>query len=273
MDEVMAESGEVTETPESNSQETAAAEEVIQPTVEEVAKAMGWRPKESMKDPNKFVDAATYIKRTASIKDDYKREITQLKRTVEGIAKTFENATQAQYQKGIQDAEKRMAEAKEAYDFDKFEQAQREAAYLKQQASTVNTPNSEIQDFIDRNEWFDKDKEMTADALDYKERYIKANPGAPANEVLAYVEKRIKRDYPDQFKEPEPEQRRQPAVEGVRAGNTVSENWQKWEKQLSTFEKDIMDAMTQQTHNGKPVISKKQYIESLAAQGRFERSY
>lgn len=271
--EEIAESGEVTET-EPTSQETAIADEVTQPTVEDVAKAMGWRPKESMKDPSKFVDAATYIKRTATIKDDYKREISQLKKSVEGIAKTFETATQAQYQKGIQDAENRMKAAKEAYDFDAFEQAQREAQYLKQQASTTST-SSEVQDFIDRNDWFDKDKEMTADALDYKERYIKANPNAPANEVLAYVEKRIKRDYPDHFEEVKVETTsRQPAaVEGVRSGNTSTENWQRWEKNLNQLERSIMESMTSQLHQGKPIITKKQYIESLAAQGRFERSH
>lgn len=268
MDEITADSGESTE-----SQEAAIAEEVqTQPTVEEVAKSMGWRTKESMKDPEKFVDAATYIKRTAAIKDDLNREVKNLKKSVEGIAKTFETATHAQYQKGIQDAEKRMKEAKEAYDFDAFEQAQREAAYLKQQVAAPTSAPSEIQDFIERNTWFDKNKEMTADALDYKERYIKANPDSDAAEVLAYVEKRIKRDYPEEFEDKSTVSKQPTAVEGVRSGNTTTESWSRQEKELSQFEKNIMESMITQMHNGKPVITKKQYIEQLAATGRFERS-
>jgi hypothetical protein len=58
----------------------------------------------------------------------------------------------------------------------------------------------------------------------------------------------------------------------VKGNNTGGQaTWEKQEKELSEIEAKTMNAMCGQMHNGKPIMTKKTYIESLASSGRFGR--
>jgi len=211
-------------------------------------------------------------------------ELKELKKSVDAIKNTFHQATAAQYEKGLKDKEAEMQAAKAAYDFDKYEKAKAEHQQLqqmKEQQQEQQTADPEVlpevDAFVKRNAWFDKDKAMTADALHYKELYLKTNPGAPAKEVLEYVEKRIKRDYPESFEqnqtgENQNEQRRPAAgVEtGNRGGNSSVAQWQRDSKLLNQLERDMMKIMCSETRNGKPVMTEQKYIENMRAQGAFD---
>ncbi len=251
-------------------------QEVVSPTVEEIAKSIGYRSKEEMKDPSKHVDAAEYIKRTAKFNDDYRKEIKNLKRSMDGISATLQQTAVAKFDEGVKAAEARLKDAKEAFDVDAVEKAAHDVAMAKQNAVAAIPvkDQAEIDAFCERNPWFDTNKVMRTDALEYREKFVKRNPDATTAEVLEYVETKIKKDYPDKFKVDEPEKKASPAgPEGVTSNNTSSKaTWEKQEKELSDIERNTMNAMCQQMHNGKPIMTKKQYIESLAASGRFGRS-
>jgi SOS-response transcriptional repressor LexA len=253
-------------------------QEVHQPTIEEIAKAIGYRSKEEMKDPTKHVDAAEYIKRTAKFNEDYRKEIKNLKRSQDGIAATIQQIAADKFAEGVRAAEAKLAEAKAAYDPDAIEAAAHEVREAKQKAAQVATvpatDQAEIDAFCERNTWFDTNKTMRTDALEYREKFVKRNPDATTAEVLEYVETKIKKDYPDKFKATEPAERKQSPAgpEGVKNNNTgAAALWEKQEKELSDFERNTMNALCAQTHNGKPITTKKQYIESLAQSGRFGR--
>lgn len=252
--------------------------EAAPPTVEEIAKAIGYRDKDQMKDPSKHVDAATYIKNTAKFNESYRQEIKNLKRSQDGIAATIQQIAADKFAEGVRAAEAKLAEAKAAYDPEAIEAAAHEVAAAKQKAAQVATvpanDQAEIDAFCDRNPWFDTNKTMKTDALEYRDKFVKRNPDATTAEVLEYVEVKMKQDYPDKFKTDEPPPRRNSAAgpEGVKSNNTGGQAaWEKQEKELSEFERNTMNAFCEQTHNGKPIMTKKQYIESLAQSGRFGR--
>jgi hypothetical protein len=57
----------------------------------------------------------------------------------------------------------------------------------------------EVQDFIMRNGWFDKDQKMTRRAIVYKDEYFAENPDGSLEDALQYVETEIKKAFSDKF--------------------------------------------------------------------------
>lgn len=188
-------------------------------TYEDVAIRMGWVPKEHFKgDISKWTDAETWVNETSKRNESWRHEVKTMKQTIDGMAKTFKSSMEAQYKRGLQDAQERRKEAIKAGDVEAVEEIDQHIETLKQQRQN-DKPEllPEVESFIGRHSaWWDKDKVMTADALDYKERYLKANPSATISEVLDYVEKKIQRDYPDVFKPAIQQTDTPPAPEGAR---------------------------------------------------------
>lgn len=244
------------------------------PSIEEVARSIGYRSKEEMKDPSKHVDAAEYIKRTADFNKGYRAEIKQLKRSIDGITATVSQVAVQKHAEGVREAEARLKAAKESFDPDAIENATVKLQQVKAATPQTNSAPPEVDEWCERNPWFDTDKTMKTDALEYGDKFQKRNPDATLQEKLDYIEAKIRKEYPDKFKKVEAEPRKGSAagVEGVQINNTGGkEAWEKQEKELNDFERNTMNAMCEQMHNGKPIMTKKQYIESLAQSGRFGR--
>jgi tetratricopeptide (TPR) repeat protein len=267
------------ETGQTGSEESTQEEhqEAAQPTIEEIAKSIGYRDKSEMKDPSKHVDAATYIKNTAKFNDSYRQEIKNLKRSIDGITATVSQVAVQKHAEGIAQAKAELKAAKEAFDPDAVEQATIALQKIKDSAPKAEAQApAEVDEWCERNSWFEADKGMKADALEYREKYIKANPDATISETLAYIEKKIRKDYPESFetKEAKPSAKAGPSAgpEGLgTVGGNSKEPWEKYEKELNKTERDTMNALCGMLHNGKAVITKKQYIDNLAASGRFGR--
>lgn len=199
-------------------------------TFEDVAREIGWVPKEDFKgNPDKWTDAKTWVKLNHKINNEHFTEIRNLKKTIDGMAKVHKSSVEAAYKRGIEEAQAARREAIKAGDVEEVEKIDQQIESMKQQV----TPEAgkllpEVEKFITRHaDWWDKDKVMTADALDYKERYIRANPGATIDDVLDYVEAKIRKDYPEKFSKAASaaEDNNSPAaVEGSRPGNSGKPN-------------------------------------------------
>jgi hypothetical protein len=105
---------------------------------------------------------------------------------------------------------------------------------------------------------------MQVDALEYKDRYVKRNPSAPLNEVLAYVEARIKKDYPEKFpvtpSAPAKSAPTTPPVEGGSGeGSSKSGDFNKLEASMTGEEKRVMAMFT-----AKGKMTKAEYLKSYA---------
>jgi hypothetical protein len=184
-------------TPEVPQEETPEQKTV---TYEEIASKVGWRPKTDFKgDPGRWTDAETWVATTANLNEGYRHEIKSMKRTIDGMAKTFKSTMEAQYQKGLQEAEEARRESIRVGDVEAVEAHDKYIETIKQSKPQDTEMKPEVQDFIMRNGWFDKDQKMTRRAIVYKDEYFAENPDGSLEDALQYVETEIKKAFSDKF--------------------------------------------------------------------------
>lgn len=237
------------------------------PTIEDLAREQGWNPDHS--GPDKL-SAEEFVRRKPLFDKIHaqSRELKEIKRSVAAMADTYKSMSEAQYRRGIADAQKRMDEAEASFNVAAFKEAQQEKSDLESASRAipkVDPVPAEVEDFCERNPWFDKDKVMQVDALEYKDRYLKRNPSAPLKEVLEYVEARIKRDYPEKFAAASSPSaaKREGSASAVEGGGSASKGsadpLAKLEASMSAEEKRVMAMFTS---GGK--MTKAEYLKSYA---------
>ncbi len=241
--------------------EGAEGQEAAQPTIEEIAAAQGWNPDHD--GPDK-IDAAEFVRRKPlfdKIKAQNK-ELREVKKLVEGMATTYKTMSEAQFKKGSAAAEERMRAAEAEFDVKAYKEASHDKQQLEAaQSSTVTaTEPPEVTEFCEKNPWFEKNAVMRTDALDYREKYLKANPNAPIADVLEYISTKIKRDYPEAFEPTEKKRATPSAVEGASA-SSVSDPLSKLKASMSTEEKRIMKMFVGE---GSGKMTEKEYLESYS---------
>lgn len=244
--------------------EAPAAEEQQGPPIEDVAREMGWNPEHD--GPDK-IDAAEFVRRKPlfdKIKQQSK-ELKDIKRMVEKITTTHKQISEAQYRRGITDAERRMKAAKDTLDVDGFQAAMNDKVALEQAVVAQNMQAElppEVAEWCERNKWFDTDTVMQADALEYRERFVRLNPNAHIKDVLAYVEKKIKKEYPEAFEEAKPEVKKPtaPAVETGGSDGGKSDPFAKLKSSMSAEEKRIMKMFI-----GPGKMTEAEYLKDYAA--------
>lgn len=205
-----------------------------EPSIEDNAREMGWRPKEEFKGPEeKWVDAETFVKRGEEILpilranskkdrealDAAKAEIAEMKRVFGEFKQYHSQTEQRAYQRAMRDLEARQAEAVEAGDVNEVRKITKEMTDLSKdvrtddQGSPYAGPDhaKALNQWKGDNPWFGSDSVMTAAANAIADE-LEAS-GVKGAEQLAEVGKRIRAEFPHKF---ENERRKQPAaVEGA----------------------------------------------------------
>ncbi len=232
------------------------------PSIEDIAKEQGWNP--NHEGPDK-IDAAEFVRRKPlfdKIKAQNK-ELKEIKKSVDLMAQTYKSMSEAQYKRGIADADKRMKAAEEALDIDGYKEAAADKALLETSHTDIKGPvPPEVEDFCARNPWFDNDPIMQTDALEYREKYIKRNPDASLSDVLKYVEIKIKKDYPEKF-EQSPKEVKKPSAAAVEDGtpgaSVSSDPLIKLKNSMSPEERRVMKMFT-----GSGQMTETEYLKSYA---------
>lgn len=232
--------------------------------IKEIAAKAGWKDSGPM-------DAEEFL---ATMPDRFKdkgKELKDLKRSVDAIKNTFEKAQETAYQRGVEAAQERLKAAKAAFDPDGIEQATRELEAAKVNKPTIAKNLSDEAEAFVNNPLLDKNPDMFTDAMDYRNKYLRTHPD-DIDGALLYAKRKIEKDYPEAFAPAKPkEDKRPPAggVEGVRGATVPTEQWKKDEALMMPHEIELMKAFTNQMHNGKPLMTKEEYIKNLRAQGAF----
>lgn len=179
-------------------QETVLVESQATPEVQQAAEAMGWIPPKRFKgDPERFIDADTYIKRGEEVLpivreqnkrlhteiDTLKRESQATKQALEKATKTLEQLEEVHTvatQKAVEDARRQvkaqLAAASEAGDHDgvaeltdqltKMNAAVPDKQVAAKPAAPVEfTPPPDLVEWNSENPWFGTNKRKTALAL------------------------------------------------------------------------------------------------------------
>lgn len=189
------------------------------PFIEELARRAKWTPKEEWKrDPDKWVDARTYLQRLPD-------ELETLKERNRRTAQAAEAVIEEDRRRAREQA---MAEVKAAAEAGDPERAARAAQQIEQTAG----PPPQVAAWIERNPWFREDP--VAHAVAAAASAAAAQRGLSVAEQLDAAEATVRRRFPEHFgeeevrREPEttkPDVRRQAPIPpqvhaGTRGGET-----------------------------------------------------
>jgi len=215
------------------------------------ARAQGWRPKEEYRgDPDRWVDADEFNRRGEEelpiLRERNKRlaeqvtestrreqaldaELAQMRRMNEialirqreQLAGQFHAAKRQAVELGDTDQFDQIAQ-QEYQALGQFDNEVREVVQQPQpqapQQSVYEQP--ETQQFVERNPWFETNREMHTMAVSVSQAIGNANPNLTLGEVLKQTEARVRTAYPEKFGTPSATNHRPsaPAVEGSGAG-------------------------------------------------------
>jgi hypothetical protein len=242
------------------------AEVISMEEFKQMAKKAGWKEDGPL-------DAKTFIAGMGDRFHENSQSTKQMKKMVEGMTRHFAKTVEIQVNEKLAQLDSERDKAIVAGDVN----AVKEIDKAIEKAKKTEIPGAEIerpavQEFVNRNAaWFEKDPEMTEAAVAFNKGYLSKHPTADDSEILDHVERKMKAAFPDYFKVETKEDPKPPSgVESPTQSGGKSEPWQKFESMMTSFEKGQMEDMLKQTHNGKPITTKKAFVESLMAVGAFE---
>lgn len=198
--------------------EEAESEVVVESASEseEKARAQGWVPKDDYKgDPAKWRDADAFLEVGSKINAVQKErnekltsEVLELKKTMQQLV----NDQQAQKEKAVEKAIKALkAERAEAINQGDGERVnaiddQIDATKEQAKASKDAIENPDFKSWHKENEWYLKDKVLTAEANDLFDKLTRSGGFGNAQEVYDTITSELKDRFPNKFKNPNREE-------------------------------------------------------------------
>ncbi len=220
------------------------ATEAPEPTVEDRARDMGWRPLSEFKgDESRFVDAETFVKKGEEVLPIVKAnarkaeealskaqaEIAEMKDSFREFKKYHSQTEQRALTQARKELEREMSEAVEAKDHKAVREIAADMAALSKDVQTDDHGNpyqspdhaKTLNAWKGENPWFGSDSVMTAAANAVANELEQS--GVKGAEQLAEVAKRMRAEFPHKF---ENANRRTPAaVEGSTPTRKAGKTW------------------------------------------------
>lgn len=165
-------------------------------SVEELAAEMGHTPREKWRgDPDEWKPAADFLKTTGKINKSLNNRLKGMEDQISNMARTSAVLTE---QALADQREKLLAERDEAIDMGDRAAVDKADAKLNTLNVTIKRPvEPEVTAFTERNEWFEKDTEATAWAINRADEL--ARTGIGTTRQLAIVEREAKQLFPELF--------------------------------------------------------------------------
>lgn len=241
--------------------------ELHRQAVEQKAATKGWKPLTQYDgDPADWVDAPEFLgrQRLYDTIHDLRRDNKKFQKDLQTITKHFANMEDAAYQRALADLKQKQAQAVEDQDAtavaattDQIVELQKK--HTQQQAQQTNPSaeaNEEFNSWREKNTWFDQNAEMREDAVSIGIGYAMRNPNKSQQEVMDYVEDRIKKSYPDKFKKVQTQQRSAPTVESG-GGNGAESSPGKKKGKLTVADLDDVERSVMNTFLKRGVLKDK----------------
>jgi len=188
------------------------AEDVDNSTEDEVkfATLQGWTDKESYKgDPERWKTAKQFVedgnKHATILKERNKKlvdQVSELQTTMTKLVDDQNSQKEKAVKKAINELKIQKAEAINESDGEKVNQIDEEIDRLKEETKPTTPSNPEFDAWLANNSWYDTDMEMKGEANMYAKAYIDAGSFKTMQEVYKAVERKIKREFPDRFENP-----------------------------------------------------------------------
>lgn len=230
---------------------------------EQKALEMGWRPKEEWEGPeDEFIEAKEYVRRKPLFDkiEHQSKELKEIRKALRDLQSHHTKIAEVSYKKAFDDLKSEYKKALTDGDADKVTELTEQmtdmkaAEKVRQAAPPVQqAPHPEFIQWVEKNTWYAQDGEMrfTADQLGIA--YAQNHPDLAPNEVLKYVEQRIRKVYPDKFTNPN---RAKPAL--VDGGSRAKPVTKSDDFELSDEEERVMKTFIRQG-----IMTEKQYKDEL----------
>jgi hypothetical protein len=235
--------------------------------VEQKALDMGWRPKSEFEgDEEDFIDATEFVRRKPLFEkiDNVGKELRETKKALKALQAHHEKVKEAEFQHALKSLRAEKKEALEAGDADRLIEIDDQIADAKaaevlarnQSVREAAAPHPNFVQWASRNPWYKTNAELTVVADQIGTAYAASNPDTSPDDVLLYVEKRVRKLYPENFTNPN--KSRPSAVEGGTSTPSKKPADDSSNYPLTEDERRVMMTFVRQG-----VMTKEQYIEDL----------
>jgi len=236
--------------------------------VEKRALEMGWRPKEEFDgEEEDFIDATEFVRRKPLFEkiDSVGKELRETRKALKALQEHHAKVKEAEFKHALEQLRNEKKQALEEGDADKLidideriaDAKVRQVQEERQQVQAAQAPHPNFVQWVQKNTWYKEDAELRAISDQIGAAYAVANPDVEPDQVLKYVEGRVKKLYPDKFRNPNKD--RPSAVEG-RTTSTASKS--KGDSisdyPLTDEERKVMMSFVRQG-----VMTKEEYITDL----------
>lgn len=245
-------------------EKTSVKEEVKFTAAEEKAMEAGWVPQDQWEgDPDQWRPAKEFLDRGELFKkiEDQNRTIKEFKRALDDLKSHHAKVRETEYKRALEALKTQKKLALEEGDadavvklddqIDLVRDEQNKLRLAPQAPHVDDTPNPEFVSWVDKNKWYETSRPMKAFA-DELGRELALRGNSPS-EVLKEVERQVRQEFPEKFRNPNRD--KPTSVEGSsgKGGKTTD----KFE--LSDDENRVMQRFVRTI----PGFSKEQYIEEL----------
>jgi hypothetical protein len=237
--------------------------------VEQRALEMGWRPKDDFDgDESDFIDAQEFVRRKPLFEkiDHVGKELKETRKALKALQEHHQKVKEAEYQNALRQLKAEKKTALEEGDADALIEIDERLANVKaeevaqrvQQEQQAKTPHPNFVQWVQKNQWYQSDVELRSVADQIGTAYAVKNPETSPDDVLKYVEQRIKKLYPENFKNPNRE--RPSAVEGRTSTPATEKKDGISDYPLTDEERKVMNTFVRQN-----IMTKEEYIRDLKA--------
>ena len=238
--------------------------------VKELARKMGWSDRGKFGgDPDKYVDAATFIRNTHSINTGLRKQVKDITHVVTELKLHNERVYQAEVKKLTQEINELRSQRKSAIadgDVDRVEQIEQEIQNKHEQVAapsiqkSPDEPNLLFEEWAEDNQWYRKDQEMREFA---DKEGLKLKGRASFDVILETVTAKVQAKFPEKFvgkAAPSPQKQGASPVEGGSRRPSSSKTFSKAD--LNYEQRTIMKQFA--AHN---VMTEAAYIADLVKRG------
>lgn len=253
---------EVEETPEVEELPDITPEDALD---EERAMAAGWKPKDQWEgDPKKWVPADEFNRRGELFGkiDSLSHDLRETKKVLRLMQDHHAKVAEVEYERALKTLKEQKRRAMIEGDTDAVVDIDDRIIDMKAaRKANEDAPQEQRQtvdprfvQWTERNGWYNQDNELRAFADEVGLAHARANPDKAPEDVLKYVEQRVRRVYPDKFTNPN--RSRPSAVAGREAqggGGRKQDDFQ-----LTEDERKVMNALVKEG-----VMTKDEYIADI----------
>lgn len=253
--------------------------------VENKARTKGWRPlgewhgaQEDWVDAKEFVGREKLFDRIADLKTQLHTNSQKFEKEFQAMANHFAGMKEVEYKRALSELKTQLAYAKDERDVESVEKLTTQLAAVEHErvvAKTQTQPQSQppvnqadpekFRQFKERNEWFDKDKDLQDEAMSIGIGFSARNPAKTQEQVYEYVESRIKKMYPEKFDMDQEEQEEAPRKAAAVEGTTPSKKLgAKKNGKLSVADLNDQEKEVMKTFVKRGVLTQEAYMDSLA---------